>query len=133
MEVNFLRLKSGGLALFQTISEDGGVTWGAARLLALRGTAAPISIERIPKTGDLLAVWNNDLGSPRARNPLTAAISRDDGQTWEHFRNVADAAGDAFAYPSVTFVGDRALLTYFNYQGGISLWLQGIPVKWLYE
>ena len=81
----------------------------------------------------MLAVWNNDIGSPRARNPLTAAISRDDGKTWEHFRNVADAAGDAFAYPSVTFVGDRALLTYFNYQGGISLFLQGIPVKWFYE
>mgnify|MGYP001142148933 CR=1 FL=1 len=48
-------------------------------------------------------------------------------------RNVADAAGDAFAYPSATFVGDRALLTYFNCQGGISLVLQGIPVKWFYE
>ena len=44
-------------------------------------------------------------------------------KTWEHFRNVADAADDAFAYPSVTFVGDRALLTYFNYKGGLSLQL----------
>ncbi len=127
----FLRTGLGGQ--YQTISEDGGQSWGAATLTAVRGTAAPISIERIPQTGDLLAVWNNDTGSPRARNPLTAAISRDDGRTWEHFRNVADAAGDAFAYPSVTFVGDRALLTYFNYQGGISLFLQGIPVKWFYE
>lgn len=126
----FLRTGLGGQ--YQTISEDGGVTWGEATLTALRGTAAPIAIERIPTTGDLLAVWNNDLGSPRARNPLTAAISRDDGKTWEHFRNAADAAGDAFAYPSVTFVGDRALLTYFNYQEGISLLLQGMPVKWFY-
>jgi len=127
----FLRTGLGGQ--YQTIFEDGGVTWGAATLTALRGTAAPIAIERIPKTGDLLAVWNNDQGSPRARNPLTAAVSRDDGKTWEHFRNVADVAPDAFAYPSVTFVGDRALLTYFNYQGGISLLLQGIPVEWFYE
>lgn len=126
-------LRTGLRGQYQTISEDGGMTWGMATLTALRGTAAPISIERIPHTGDLLAVWNNDLGSPRARNPLTAAISRDDGKTWEHFRNVADTTGDAFAYPSVTFIGDRALLTYFNYRGGISLLLQGIPVKWFYE
>ncbi len=127
----FLRTGLGGQ--YQAISEDGGETWGEATLTALRGTAAPISIERIPKTGDLLAVWNNDIGSSRARNPLTAAISHDDGKTWEHFRNVADAAGDAFAYPSVTVVGDRALLTYFNYQGGNSLFLQSIPAKWFYQ
>ena len=127
----FLRTQLGGQ--YQTISEDGGETWGEATLTALRGTAAPISIERIPKTGDLLAVWNDDIGSSRARRPLSAAISHDDGKTWEHFRNVADAADDAFAYPSVTFVGERALLTYFNYKGGISLFLQGIPVKWFYE
>ena len=127
----FLRTRLGGQ--YQTISEDGGETWGEATPTALHGTAAPISIERIPKTGDLLAVWNNDTGSSRARRPLTAAISRDDGKTWEYFRNVADATGDAFAYPSVTFVGDRALLTYFNYRGKFSLFLQGIPVKWFYE
>ena len=88
---------------------------------------------RLLVTGDLLAVWNNGLGNPRGRNPLATAISCDEGKTWEHFRNVADAAGDAFAYPSVTFVGDRVLLTYFNCQGGISLFLQGIPVKRFYE
>jgi Neuraminidase (sialidase) len=127
----FLRTGLGGQ--YQSVSEDGGESWGEATLTALRGTAAPIAIERIPATGDLLAVWNNDVGSPRARNPLSAAISRDDGKTWMHVRNVADAGGDAFAYPSVTFVGDRALVTYFNYQGGISLFLQGIPVNWFYQ
>ncbi len=127
----FLRTGLGGQ--YQTLSDDGGQTWGTPTITALRGTAAPIAIERIPTSGDLLAVWNNDLDGPRARNPLSAAISRDDGKTWECFRNVADAAGDAFAYPSVTFVGDRALLTYFNDQDGISLWLLGIPLKWFYE
>ena len=127
----FLRTGLGGQ--YQTISKDGGQTWGEATPSPLRGTGSPVCIKRIPTTGDLLAIWNNDLGGPRPRNPLTAAISRDDGQTWEHFRNVADAPDDAFAYPSVTFVGDRALVTYFNYSGGLSLYLQGIPVKWFYE
>lgn len=127
----FLRTELGGQ--YQTISDDGGKTWSQATRTALRGTAAPISIERIPTTGHLLAIWNNDVGSSRARTPLTAAISDDEGQTWAHVRNVEEQDGDAFAYPSVTFVGNQAFLTYFNYQGGHSLFLQGIPVTWFYD
>lgn len=126
----FLRTGLGGQ--YQTISADGGTTWSEPAPSPLRGTAAPISIERIPTTGDLLAIWNHDLGSPRARNPLTAAISRDDGETWEHVRDVVSAPDDAFAYPSVTFASDTALLTYFNYKDGISLFLKRIPVEWFY-
>ncbi|MDA0658478.1 MAG: sialidase family protein [Planctomycetota bacterium] len=127
----FLRTGLGGQ--YQAISADGGETWSEATLSALRGTAAPIAIERIPKTGDLLAIWNHDVGSPRSRTPLTAAISRDDGTTWEHFRNIEDADDDGWAYPSCTWVGDRALVTYFNYQGGNSLFLKGIPLEWFYK
>jgi len=29
-------------------------------------------------------------------------------------------------------VGDRALVTYFNYAGGLSLWLRSIPAGWFY-
>lgn len=127
----FLRTGLGGQ--YQTFSQDGGETWSEPELSALTGTAAPVSIERIPSTGDLLAVWNHDLGSPRPRNPLTAAISRDDSATWEHMRDIENAPDDAFTYPSVTFAGDMALVTYFDYQGGISLLLKGIPVAWFYE
>jgi sialidase-1 len=127
----FMRTQLGGQ--YQAISTDGAETWAAATPSLLRGTGSPICIKRIPASGDLLAIWNHDPGGPRPRNPLTAAISRDEGQTWEHFRNVADAPNDAFAYPSVAFVGDRLLVTYFNYSGGLSLQLQGIPLKWFYE
>ena len=126
----FLRTGLGGQ--YRTISTDGGATWSTPALSPLRGTAAPVAIERIPTTGDLLAVWNNDLDSPRARNPLSAAISRDEGETWECVRDVASAPDDAFAYPSVTFAGDAALLTYFNYKEGISLFLKRIPIGWFY-
>lgn len=127
----FLRTGLGGQ--FQAFSEDGGETWGEATLSALRGTAAPISIERIPSTGDLLAIWNNDIGSPRNRTPLTAAISRDDAKTWGNLRNIEDATDNGFTYPAVTFAGDTALVTYFDYRSGISLYLQGIPVDWFYQ
>jgi sialidase-1 len=117
---------------YKSISTDGGQTWSVPVHTPLRGTAAPVSIGRIPATGDLLAIWNNNPGG-KTRNPLTAAISKDEGETWQSFRNLEDASGDAWAYPAVTWVGDRALVTYFNYKGGLSLKLRGLPTSWFYE
>lgn len=126
-------LRTGLGGQYQTLSGDGGESWSEPTLTALRGTAAPVSLERIPTTGDLLAIWNHDVGSPRARNPLTAAVSRDEGRTWEHLRDIENAPDDAFAYPSVTLAGDVALVTYFGYKGGISLFLKRIPLDWFYR
>jgi sialidase-1 len=127
----FMRTGLGGQ--FQAISSDGGETWSEATLSMLRGSSAPISIERIPTTGDLLAVWNHDVDHPRGRGVLTAAISQDEGQTWTHFRDLEKSTDDGFTYPSVTLVGDRALVTYFDYAGGVSLFLKVVPVAWFYK
>lgn len=140
----FLRTELGGQ--YQTISKDGGETWSEPTPTVLKGSAAPISIERIPNTGDLLAIWNHDITSmsngymddnsnnkKRSRNPLTSAISKDEGKTWENFRNIEDAPDDAWAYPAVTWVDNRALITYFNYNGGLSLKLTGLPEEWFYQ
>ena len=97
----------------------------------LLGTAAPVSISRIPKTGELLAIWNHNPGAS-SRNPITAAISKNEGLTWERFRNIENAPGDAWAYPAVTWLEDEALLTYFNYAGGHSLHLKIFPLDWFY-
>lgn len=64
--------------------------------------------------------------------PLTSAISRDDGE-WEQFRDIESApVDDAWAYPAITWVGNNALTTYFNYKGGLSLNLRVIPADWFY-
>jgi len=125
-------MRTGMGGQFKSISKDGGLTWTEPALTQLVGTAAPVSISRIPTTGDLLAVWNHNLGAGK-RNPLTSAISKDEGQTWTHFRNIEDAPDDAWAYPAVTWVKDEALLTYFNYKGGLSLKLKILPAKWFYD
>jgi len=125
-----MRTKLGGQ--YQSISADGGETWSEPAPTALAGTAAPVSIGRIPTTSDLLAIWNHNPGGAK-RNPFTAAVSKDEGETWEHFRNIEDAPGDAWAYPAVTWVDDDALLTYFNYAGGLSLQLKILPARWFYE
>jgi predicted neuraminidase len=126
-------MRTGLGSQFRSISTDGGETWSVPEPTALACTPSPVALTRIPTTGDLLAIWNHDFGSPVSRNPLTAAISRDEGETWEHFRNLEDRAGDRWAYPAVTWVGDRALITYFNYTGGLSLQLAGVPASWFYQ
>ena len=117
---------------YKSVSTDGGETWSEPVATALVGTAAPVSMSRIPTTGDLLAIWNHNPGGAK-RNPITSAVSKDEGDTWEHFRNIEDAQGDAWAYPAVTWVGDHALLTYFNYTGGLSLQLKILPADWFNE
>ena len=122
---------------FQSVSADGGATWSDPTLSQLVGTAAPVSLSRVPTTGDLLAVWNHNPDTADAHNrnrtPLTSAVSRDEGQTWGSFRNIEEGPSDAWAYPAVTWVGQEALLTYFNYAGGHSLQLKILPVEWFYR
>ena len=96
---------------------------GATTVNALRG------IDLTLHSGEILAVWNHNPGASQ-RNPFTAAISKDEGETWSNFKNIQDKPGDAWAYPAVTWVDNRALLTYFNYTGGLSLWLESIPADW---
>lgn len=114
---------------YKSLSSDGGESWSEPVPTALEGTAAPVSISRIPATGDLLAVWNHNPGAAK-RNPFTAAVSKDEGETWVNMKNIEDDPNDAWAYPAVTWVDNRALLTYFNYSGGLSLWLKSIPAEW---
>jgi sialidase-1 len=119
---------------YQSISTDGGETWSKPEPSELTGSTSPVAITRIPTSGELLAIWNNDKGNAVTRHPLTSAISRDEGVTWEHFRDLENQPADErWAYPAVTWVGDRALVTYFNYSGGLSLQLMGMPARWFTE
>ncbi|MFC1525696.1 sialidase family protein [Candidatus Latescibacterota bacterium] len=121
---------------YRSLSADGGESWSDAEPTPLLGTAAPVSLSRIPTTGHLLAIWNHNPGTHAAnntnRNPLTAAVSEDEGETWTRFRNLEDAPDDAWAYPAVSWVDDRALVTYFTYAGGHSLKLKCLPGDWFY-
>lgn len=125
-------MRTGAGGQFKSVSADGGETWSEPAPTPLVGTAAPVSVSRIPDRGYLLAIWNHNPGGTR-RNPLTAAISKDEGETWENFRNLEEAPDDAWAYPAVTWVENRALVTYFNYRGGLSLQLRIVPAAWFCE
>jgi hypothetical protein len=58
----------------------------------LASSYSPCSIRRIPKTGDLLIVWNqvsgDEIRASYRRGRLSSAISKDDGKTWQHYRTI---------------------------------------------
>lgn len=121
---------------YKSISADLGETWSAPVATPLTGTSAPPCVSRIPGTGDLLAVWNHttDTAYGARRNPLTAAISRDEGETWERFKNIEEGGTDAWAYVSATWAAERVVLTYYlDREGLLSLKVKGLPVGWFYE
>ena len=77
---------------YQSFSEDDGITWQRPqRVLQLASSSVPSIIRRMP-TGELLLIWNQATrgeilkGLHRAR--LSCAVSKDEGETWENFRNL---------------------------------------------
>jgi sialidase-1 len=95
----------------RSFSNDNGETWTPAENSDIKSPVSPASIARIPKTGHLLLVWNNNDRTAR-RTPLSAAISKDEGKTWSTPRDLETDPQGHFCYTSIHFVDDRILLAY---------------------
>ena len=133
--------------VYKAYSHDDGENWTEP---VSTGLSAPMStplIKRIPSTGDLLLIWNNFFDPKHPdfqnghgpRNPLTAAISRDEGKTWQNIKNIEDRRPGASSTPAVTFLGDEALVNY-NTQAlrmpeheKFEIRLKIIPIDWFYR
>lgn len=102
--------------IYTSMSKDKGATWSEPIPTDIRSPESPATIKRIPRSKDLLLVWNNNYQSERGmggqRSPLTAAISKDNGRNWINVRNIEDNPTSHYAYISIDFVKDRVLLTY---------------------
>ena len=106
---------SGG---FQQISfsKDKGLTWSPMVASNIYSPRSPASIARIPSTGDLLLVWNNNDGSnPQTkdkRTPLTIAVSKDEGKTWNYVTNIETDLDGWYCYTAIHFTKKEVLLAY---------------------
>ena len=133
--------------LYKSYSHDQGDNWTKPVSTGLTAPASTPLMKRFPGSTDLLLVWNNvcDPKHPDfvnghgPRNPLTTAISRDEGKTWQNIKNIEDRRPGASSTPALTFVGDEALLTYntqparFSGRQLYSIRLKIIPVDWFYR
>ena len=77
---------------FKSYSEDRGETWHEPVATELACPPSPCTIKRIPKTGDLLVIWNQvsrwESMQGLFRHRLSCAVSSDEGESWHHHRNL---------------------------------------------
>ncbi|CAG5018590.1 hypothetical protein DYBT9275_06032 [Dyadobacter sp. CECT 9275] len=99
---------------YQSFSKDNGKTWGAAGRTTIESPVSPATIARIPSTGDLLMVWNNNgakSGQAKGlRTPLNLAISKDEGKTWLHQKTLESDPDGWYCYTAIHFVGEKEVL-----------------------
>lgn len=107
---------SGG---FQQLSysSDQGQTWSHIEPSNIPSPISPATIEQIPGSKDWLLVWNNNDGSDPAikgkRTPITVAVSKDEGKSWQYVKNLEEDPDGWYCYIAMHFLesGD-VLLSY---------------------
>lgn len=133
--------RTDGGSQFVSHSKDRGETWSNFEPSSLLSPVSPASIERLPKTKDLVVVWNDHSKIPRElrgkRTPLSIALSKDDGETWQPSRTLYDLPSGWYCYTAVEFVGDDILLGHCAGDtakgGGLNTTkITRVPVAWLY-
>jgi len=101
---------------YTSISKDRGQTWTPARASKIKSPLSSASIVRIPATGDLLMLWNNNGGDNPSilgkRTPFNLAISKDEGETWEHYKTLENNPDGWYCYTAVHFIGNYILLAH---------------------
>ena len=122
---------------YESVSEDGGITWSEAAPGPLVSPESPVAVARHEASRMLAVVWNhNRRGNHTAdRTPIGIAFSQDDGASWfgEHILDTSSEASSercSFSYPSLHFAGDRGFVTYYrNHDRRISLVLRRFVLR----
>lgn len=101
--------------LFETWSDDGGISWGTLSLMSLPNNDSGTDAVTL-KDGRHLLVYNhrtNDPGRHHAdRTPLNVSVSKD-GKTWQAALVLETEPRREFSYPAVIQTGDGLIhITY---------------------
>src|SRR5665648_156477 len=108
-EPGMIELKNGDILMFIrttsgvqyfSFSKDKGETWSSVEPGNIKSPCSPAIIVRIPSTGCLLMVWN-DNGINQKRTPLNIAVSKDEGKSWINNKILEDNP-EAVSYTHLT-------------------------------
>ena len=103
--------------LYRCDSTDGGESWSEERPTPLRSAVAPFHLKKDPFTGWVFIAWDNSFPGPvhqYPRSPLSFAVSRDEGDTWEFICDIEDDPMSSYGYPSIHFTEKTILVTYYE-------------------
>ena len=129
-------IRASGGYQYLAYSQDGADTWTPPVASTLASPVSPASIKRLPSTGDLLLVWNNHADIPAGlgnkRVPLSTAISKDDGKTWQHVKALEGNPKGWYCYIAIHPMDDTVLLGYCAMSGLAHSRITRVPVPWLY-
>ena len=127
---------------YACVSGDGGDTWSELTPSEIISPLSPACVKRIPATGDLLLVWNHVAGpwpgwDALQRSPLNAAVSRDEGETWQDVKVLEQDPARWFCYTAIHFTPSHAVLGYTAGTGSgpermDTLRIARVPLEWIY-
>lgn len=106
--------------LYFADSRDEGTTWSEPWEEELITPESCPELTKIPGSEDLLLIWNQSYDPAfrshyGKRSPLTSAISKDHGKTWQNFRNIETDPKRAFSNPNCRFTRDgTAIINYWT-------------------
>jgi sialidase-1 len=139
-EPGMVELKNGDVLMFIrttagvqyfSFSKDKGETWSPVEPSNIKSPCSPAIIARIPSTGDLLMVWN-DNGTSQKRTPLNVAISKDEAKTWINNKILESKPDGVYCYPAVHFVDNAVLLNYSDWST-MGCTITRIDLDWIYK
>lgn len=130
----FIRTDAG--CQYLAYSQDGADHWTAPVASSLASPVSPASIKRLPKTGDLLLVWNDHGNIPATLNnrrvPLSLALSKDDGKTWQRAKVLEGNPKGWYCYIAIHPLDDAVLLGYCAMSSLKHSRITRVPLTWLY-
>ncbi len=103
-------------AIYKSVSSDGGKTWSEGDSLGVESPQSCPDLLKHPETGGLVLIWNAAKYDPQwfshegKRTPLSAAISRDGGQTWSPPKHIETDPARAFSNPGALFTSQGTML-----------------------
>jgi len=124
-----------------SFSKDGCKTWTPIVPGNIKSPLSPASIKRIPKTGDLLLVWNNNFEKGKdggKRTPFNIAISKDEGKTWIKTKTLEDNPDGWYCYTAINFIDDYVLLGHCagnrKHSNGLeTTQITRLSLNWIYD